>query len=128
LKRIRAARVARDFPVIFSAVADGRLHLSAVVLLASKLTPENVDDLLSAAANKSKSEIEKLLAERFPQPDVPTQVRDLSPPPSLSLVVDQPSPETVGDELGRVETTEQVAPGPPRARGPRAKVTPLSAQ
>src|ERR687898_120416 len=32
-KRIRAARVARRFPAIFAAVADGRLHLAAVVLL-----------------------------------------------------------------------------------------------
>src|SRR5262245_19543697 len=30
-KRITAARAARKFPAIFAAVADGRLHLSAVV-------------------------------------------------------------------------------------------------
>ena len=33
-KRIHAARAARRFPVIFERVADGRLTLSAVVLLA----------------------------------------------------------------------------------------------
>src|SRR6476646_4524223 len=33
-KRIRAARAARQFPAIFQAIADGRLHLAAVVLLA----------------------------------------------------------------------------------------------
>src|SRR5438093_12461077 len=38
-KRINAARVARQFPAIFEALADGRLHLSAVVLLAPHLTP-----------------------------------------------------------------------------------------
>src|SRR5262245_59130830 len=32
-KRIRAARVARRFPIVLEAVADGRLHLTAVVLL-----------------------------------------------------------------------------------------------
>src|SRR5262245_20096868 len=31
LKRIRAARTAREFPAIFTAVAEGRLHLSAVL-------------------------------------------------------------------------------------------------
>src|SRR6266849_10664898 len=31
-KRIQAARVARQFPAIFPAVADSRLHLSAVCL------------------------------------------------------------------------------------------------
>src|SRR5512134_3619243 len=39
LKRIQAARAARQFPAIFDAVADGRLHLSAVTLLAPHLTP-----------------------------------------------------------------------------------------
>src|SRR5437762_10825895 len=33
-KRIQAARAARQFPAIFAAVADGRLHLTAVVKLA----------------------------------------------------------------------------------------------
>src|SRR5262245_51349836 len=41
-KRIAAARAARDFPVLFEAIASGRLHLSAVVLLAPHLTEENV--------------------------------------------------------------------------------------
>jgi 5-methylcytosine-specific restriction endonuclease McrA len=68
-KRIRAARAARDFPVLFDMVADGRLHLTAVVLLAPDLTPSNASDLLAAAAHRTKAEIELLLAERFPQPD-----------------------------------------------------------
>src|SRR5262245_15160402 len=36
-KRIRAARAAQDFPAIFYMVAEGRLHLSGVVLLAPYL-------------------------------------------------------------------------------------------
>src|SRR5262245_46787967 len=40
-KRIRAARVGRQFPAIFPAVADGRLHLAAIVLLAPHLTAKN---------------------------------------------------------------------------------------
>ena len=74
-KRIRAARAAREFPAIFEAVADGRVHLSAVVLLAPHLTPDNADELLSAATHRTKAEIELLLAQRFPQPDVPTLVQ-----------------------------------------------------
>src|SRR6266705_2093135 len=66
-KRIQAARVARRFPGVFEAVADGRLHLSAVGLLAPYLTPENAGELLAAAALKTKSEIEELLARRFPR-------------------------------------------------------------
>ncbi|TMQ63981.1 MAG: hypothetical protein E6K78_10045 [Candidatus Eisenbacteria bacterium] len=37
-KRIHAARAARRFPAIFAALAEGRLHLSAVVMLAPHLT------------------------------------------------------------------------------------------
>ena len=69
-KRIQAARTAREFPVIFDALAEGRLHLSAVCLLAPYLKPENADALLNAAAHKTKSEIEELLAERFPRSEV----------------------------------------------------------
>src|SRR5712691_4140256 len=66
-KRIQAARVARQFPVVFEALADGRLHLTAVGLLAPHLTPENANDLLAVAAHRTKSEIEELLAKRFPR-------------------------------------------------------------
>ena len=44
-KRIRAARAARRFPQIFAAIADGRLHVSGVVLLAPHLTDDNADEL-----------------------------------------------------------------------------------
>ena len=62
-----AARMARKYPVIFAAIADGRLHVSAVVLLSKYLRRDNADDLLRAAFHKSsKSEIVELLAERIP--------------------------------------------------------------
>jgi len=37
-KRIRAARTARQFPAIYPALAEGRLHLSAVVMLTPHLS------------------------------------------------------------------------------------------
>ncbi len=70
-KRIRAARAARRFPAIFEAVADGRLHLSAIVLLTPHLTPEY----------RTKAEIEQMLANRFPSPDLPAKVRALKVSP-----------------------------------------------
>ena len=54
--RIQAARVARQFPALFAALAEGRLHLSAVGLLAPYLRPENADELLAAAAHRTKAE------------------------------------------------------------------------
>src|SRR5213594_2499134 len=65
-KRIQAARAARQFPALFTALEEGRLHLAAVCLLAPHLTPENADELLKAAAHGTKADIEQLLAERFP--------------------------------------------------------------
>src|SRR5258708_23750449 len=55
-RRIRVARTARQFPAIFSAVADGRLNLTAVLLLVPHLTPEYASELLAAATHKTKAE------------------------------------------------------------------------
>ena len=79
-RRIRAARIARRYPVIFDMLADGRLHLTAVGLLTPHLTPENAQELLSVATHKSRSGIERLLAGRFPQPDLPTLVAPVAAP------------------------------------------------
>jgi len=66
LKRIQAGRVARRFPRVFGMLADGRLHLTALNLLARHLTEANADALLGAASNRSKRDIERMLKERFP--------------------------------------------------------------
>src|SRR5437867_8704263 len=76
-KRIHAARTARRFPAIFPALAEGHLHLSGVVMLAPHLTPENAEALLAAAEHKSKSEIEQLLAQRFPRKELPARLQAL---------------------------------------------------
>ena len=101
--RIRAGRTARQFPVIFEALADGRLHLGAVLLLTPYLSPETVDELLAAATHKSKSEIERLLAERFPQPGVLAWV-EASPASSATTAAGQQAPGHVEGQLapGRV--------------------------
>ena len=48
--RIRAARLARQFPRVLPMMASGELHLSAVKLLAPLLTDANADDLLAQAS------------------------------------------------------------------------------
>jgi len=50
-KRIQAARAAVRFPALFDAVAEGRLHLSAVCLLAPHLSEDTADELLAAATH-----------------------------------------------------------------------------
>jgi hypothetical protein len=70
-------------------LADGRLHLSGIAKLAPHLTRENRDSLLSRAAHKSKREIEELVSELAPQPDVPGVIRKLPGRPHLALAPDQ---------------------------------------
>src|SRR5437867_8464136 len=117
-KHIQAARAARQFPVLFAALADGRLHLSAVVMLAPHLTEETADDLLSAAAHKSKFEIEQLLAERFPRPELPARVEAISAPSAYSVPL-APRP---------VEAPTQHAPGRVEVSSQRPLVTALPAE
>ncbi len=102
-KRIQAARVARQFPVIFEALADGRLHLSAVGLL-PYLTPENADDLRAAAAHQTKSEIEELLAQRFPRSETMGLVQALpaSPPPGRTSNLPRNDEDGLPPDRGRV--------------------------
>jgi 5-methylcytosine-specific restriction endonuclease McrA len=73
-RRILAARIARRFPVVYSLVASGAVHLSALELLRDYLTEENHAELLRSASRKSKREVETLLAARFPRPDVPSRI------------------------------------------------------
>jgi 5-methylcytosine-specific restriction endonuclease McrA len=118
LKRLQAARVARRFPGIFEALADDRLHLAAVCLLAPHLTPANADELLQVAAHKSKSQIEELLAGRFPRSEM------------LPMVEAVPSPchhQHAPGHAGSCSPTGVGAPGSPPAPepvGPRSKVKP----
>ncbi len=78
--RIEAARIVRRFPVVLVRLARGDIHLTAVQMLGSILTPENHQELLDAAKHKSKREVEELVARLRPQPDVPDAVRKVATP------------------------------------------------
>jgi hypothetical protein len=87
-KRIQVARVTHKHHALYPALADRRLHMAAVRLLAPYLVPANVDDLISAASHKTCDEIRDLLARRFPQaeslvfPEVIPPVRPVPVVPS----------------------------------------------
>jgi hypothetical protein len=123
-KRIQAARVARQFPVIFEAVADGKLHLTGVLLLSPCLTAENAESLLDAAAYKTKAEIEHLLAGRFPRPELPARIEAVSPPPAPTWMDVELAPERVAELAPeRVEPPGRetvAAPVPPPRVAPLA--------
>ena len=78
--RIEAARAARRHPAVLDMLTAGTLSPTTARMLARHLTDANHDGLLAAAAGKSKQEVEKLLAARFPQPDVLPSVRRIPLP------------------------------------------------
>jgi hypothetical protein len=78
--RIEAARVSREFPAILDLLSDGSLNLRTVRLLAPHLQPDNFVVVVARARGRSKREVEALVAELAPQPDVPATVRKLPTP------------------------------------------------
>lgn len=93
-KRIRAARISRRFPEILERLADGRLHLSSVALLAPHLTRENAGKLMDQATYLTRKQTECLVAARFPKPDLPARITPLGP----LCAVFQQAPGPVGCE------------------------------
>jgi hypothetical protein len=79
VNRIRAARAARRFPVILERLAEGRLNLTSVKLLAPHLTPENHRALLDEASGMTRREVDKIVARLSPRPSVPSSIRALAP-------------------------------------------------
>ena len=75
--RIGVARVSREHPMLLEMLADGRLHLSAIGRLAPHLTEANREAVLGRAAHRSQREIEELVAELAPRPDVAASIRKL---------------------------------------------------
>lgn len=101
--RVEVARSARRFPVILEMLTAGAVHLTAVRLLAPHLTEENHRDVLESARGKKKVEVEEIVAELSPRPDVPPSARRLpganadgaslaSPPPTSPSAAAVPPP------------------------------------
>ena len=111
-KRIQAARVARRFPAIFAALAEGRLHLAAVVLLAPHLSEDSAEELLVASTHRSKAEIEHLLAERFPRPGLLTWVEGPTSPCRDNRPADQLAPGQAEDQPSQAGSPSGQARGP----------------
>src|SRR4249920_3147078 len=75
--RIHAARLGRQFPLVVQLFERGSLHLSAIKLIGPHLTADNHVQLLERASGKRKRELELLVAELAPKPDVPSRMRKL---------------------------------------------------
>ena len=74
-RHIAAARIARKYPMVLDLLREGRIHVTALSMLQTYLKVENRAELLAAACNKSKAEVELLIRSRFPKKDVADSIR-----------------------------------------------------
>jgi len=120
--RIQAARACRDFPVILDLLASGAMSLTSVRMLRPRLTPENHEAVLTRASGRSRREIEALIAELAPRPDVPSSVRKLPtatpapapiPAPTLVPAAPSPAPRAEAATLASHQPPPPISPPPP---------------
>src|SRR5712691_5926955 len=119
--RIESARAARRFPVLVDMLLVRTLSPTTARLLARRLTPENQQELLSAASGLGKEDVETLLAARFPEPETKASVRlvptaPAAAVPAMSAVAATPSsaaPEVAGPIAG--EAISCCIPAPARS-------------
>jgi 5-methylcytosine-specific restriction endonuclease McrA len=105
--RIEAARACRRFPLILDLLASGSLSLTSIRLLGPHLTVENHESVLARARDRKRREIEALVAELTPRPDIASTVRKVpcrnamrqpatgsghAPGPPCATTTRQPSP------------------------------------
>ena len=102
--RMKAAKVVRQFPGVLALLSSGQVTLTTIRLLAPHLTPANHRELFAAAAGRGKRQVQELVAERFPEPDVASSVR---PVPMLPGSAFTPAPPPLVRPLspGRYQVT-----------------------
>src|SRR5260221_10684726 len=116
--RIQAARACRDFPVILEALVSGAISLTSVRILRPHLTRENHEAVLTRASGRSRREIEAVIAELAPRPDVPSSVRKLpTAPPAPPVMPAATSPATY------VEAATLGSPEPRPVSSPPVRTT-----
>lgn len=130
--RIAAARLARRFPIVLELIADSRVSLTAVSLLARHLNEANHRLLLEEATHKTAGQVQIMVARLAPKPDAPALVRrvpasveiELTPPAPLALAMDIDSPNAA-TSVSRTEL--EPAPAQAVRRPPAQLVKPLAA-
>jgi hypothetical protein len=115
--RMAATRVARKFPLALELLTSGALRPTALRLLEKVLTEANHREVLEAARHKSKREMELLIAQVAPRPDVPASVRKLPAPKAA------PAPAA---ELPLEPAAACAAPARPPSKATRPVVEPLA--
>jgi hypothetical protein len=76
-RRVAAARLLAQFPVLAEYLDDGRLNLTTLVELRDVLEEERLDEVLSRAAGRSEEQVKELVAALRPRPAPPEMLRKL---------------------------------------------------
>ena len=84
-RRSAAARLVKEFPALFDAIADGELHLTGLLMVGPHLTLENHAEVLARAKFRTKKELAKLVRDLNPLPGVPDCIEALGPAPLRAL-------------------------------------------
>ena len=78
-RRAKAARLLRDYPDVYEAVAKGQIHLTGLLLIGPYLGTERHREVLERARHRTKREILRLIAEIDPKPEVASRIEPLGP-------------------------------------------------
>jgi 5-methylcytosine-specific restriction endonuclease McrA len=105
--RIEAARAGARLPFVLELLEDGAVTLTTVTLLAPHLTLANHREVLNEARDKSKRDVERIVARLRPEPPVASVVRRLPSTRAHQPSINQPE----RDE--RSEPALVPAPAPP---------------
>jgi hypothetical protein len=101
-RRIHAARLARRFPDLLVRIERGELTLSTMALLQDALTEASYEELVEAAARKTKAEVQSLLARHSPKSDVPAAITTIPMQPAipaLGVARERAPADTAGPQL-----------------------------
>ena len=105
-KRIEVARLAREFPAVLVALAEGRVHMRAVLMLARHLTSGNADELVVSS------------------PPFPTPAT--IPVSAAPGRIEAPSPATRPFAPERIPATIPVSAAPGRIEAPSPPTRPFA--
>jgi hypothetical protein len=120
-RRIDAARLAREYPVVVELLESGAVSLTALSIVKPHVTVQNAAELFAGVAGKTTRLAREWVAAQFPRPDVPPVIRKL-PTPVQPAVISQPAAAPV---IATETATARVDPAPV-ASTHKARVAPLS--
>ena len=130
--RIAAARLARRFPVVLDLIADSRVSLAVVSLLAKHLNEANCLSLLQEATHKTAAEVEVIVARLAPKPDVPSMVRRVAAPSQPAAALLAPAADAASADQSSASADGLATPAvpPPQSTSafprPAAVIKPLA--